>query len=239
MFEGKAFEELKENIEEMMAEYTRSELDEMAQGLGINPSDYPNKRTLAYAVIGARELEKASQEKVLEEAPEEEAPEPVPGVQVEEEPFEETVQEVIQEEGVKVLQDTVKGKIRAFKEKTDEFNDYAPSLVARGREDLESGIAEFNRSIAAFNVSLESGIAEFNRSIAAFNVSIDEEKREFYKNVGSFQDAIAVLAEEYETYVKTNFKEGINALHQGTIEFKQSIPQQYLDSQKYIKNFYG
>lgn len=43
-----------ENVEELVMAYPRRELDEMAKGLGLDPSTYPNKSGVAEAIVMAR-----------------------------------------------------------------------------------------------------------------------------------------------------------------------------------------
>ena len=64
MSEEMAEEENRERyIEELVAEYSRRDLNEIAIGLGLNPEDYPNKRAIAEAILEAREREEASLKK--------------------------------------------------------------------------------------------------------------------------------------------------------------------------------
>ncbi len=45
-----------EEIEGLVGAYPRRELDEMAKGLGLDPSAYPNKRAVAKAIVMARRV---------------------------------------------------------------------------------------------------------------------------------------------------------------------------------------
>ncbi len=45
-----------EEIEGLVGAYPRRELDEMAEGLGLDPSAYPNKRAVAEAIVMARRV---------------------------------------------------------------------------------------------------------------------------------------------------------------------------------------
>ncbi|MEW5759642.1 MAG: hypothetical protein AB1779_02620 [Candidatus Thermoplasmatota archaeon] len=43
-----------ETVEELMSTYSRSELDGIAEKLGLDPKEYPNKEAIARAIISAR-----------------------------------------------------------------------------------------------------------------------------------------------------------------------------------------
>jgi len=58
-------------IEELSEIYLRSELDGIAEDLGINSSDYPNKSTISEAILMMRENGKTSEEESFEEELEE------------------------------------------------------------------------------------------------------------------------------------------------------------------------
>ena len=101
MFEEKQEKdaERKEYIDELLNEYSREGLNEIARGLDVNPDDYPNKKAIAEAILKARESEEAL---------------------IVESPLEYLVAEEVRKEVETVTQNSVRGKIKAMAEQTKE-----------------------------------------------------------------------------------------------------------------------
>ncbi len=263
----KEFEESKKIVEEMMAEFTRAELNNMAEDYGLNPEDYPNKRTMAYAIYEAR----------AEDAPSvEEAGEFVETKKGAEEEASKESREEVAGEHIKLSNSTVRGKINSIMEKSKEFDDYAFSMMAKGQEELQTGIKNFNESLEAFqgsilemtkgfedyaNIDFKEAMQAFNEAKQAFQASIMQLMKEFedYKNIDfkeamqafneamqAFQASIMGMTKSFEEYKNTDFKEGIDGFHRsvnifndGINEFRQEIVQHSQETHGYIQKFYG
>ena len=169
-------EEREVYVEELVAEFKRRELNEIARSLGLNPDDYPNKRTIADAILEAREMEEA----------------PIEGEVTSPPPEEETLEKIVEEEVEIVNPNTVRGKMKAASEKAAEFNDYASALLEIGQDELRKGVATFNRSVQEQIKNYEKYIKkEFTEGIRAF-----------HKSVKAFQQSIREQVNENQDYVK-------------------------------------
>jgi len=213
-----------EKIEQMIAQFNRTELDDMAENLGLDPTRYPIKRTIAEAILNAREQSQTTLESI--EATPQEPPEVVTMKTLEEEPVEEVMSEPIQEEfrveDTKMTQNSVRGKKQAIIDKANDFREYGPMLRARGKGELNSGITSFRDSL---NVLL----SEFE----VYN------KTDFRNAIMRFQNSVMLLKKEFEDYKKSDYQNSINTLHQSTKKFQKDILQEYIAYQEYIAQFYG
>ena len=129
-------------IEELLAKYTRRELDEIARGLGLNPSDYLNKGAIAEAVLRSREREEELIEEKIREYPRDE----------------------VKEEVKRVSTDTVKGKIKAIENKTAEFHAFAPMFqqsVQEQTKENEDVVKKFQQSVQEQVKENEQFVKEF------------------------------------------------------------------------------
>lgn len=240
-------------IEELSTGYKRSELNEIALGLGLNVKEFKNKRSIAEAILASRERVERTKGENIEEEP------------IDEEMNKFTEEEVmgeVMEEMEKVSPDSVKGKLKAIEDMTAEFNNFTFELLIRGREELQQGIDSIHQSVRSFEQSIENlakdydnymkkdfqqGIAEFNQSVRSFQESIanltkefeNYVKGEFQKGIMVFQKSIENMAKEYDDYAKKDFKQLIVAFHQRVKDFEHSIQVHANENQNFIKRFYG
>lgn len=209
-------------IEEMVSLLSRSELDSMAYSLELDASKYPNKRSLAEAILIRREQKEAKES--LKEASEE-GPEEVMETIVEEELLMEVIPEPTQEgvtvEEVKMNDETVRGKIQAFNDKAVEFREH--------QKELKSGIANFRSNIKELTNEFDNyAQTDFRDNITLFNQS-----------VASFRESVKQLKKNFEAYHKSDFQDDVKALRQSVEEFKKSILQQFVQYQEYTERFWG
>jgi len=203
-------EKKERKVEELMLDYTRVELDDIAASLNLVPSNYPNKRTITYDILKARalgdnkvepeiiELED-THETTQDDLSENILQEILTDIQVPE------IGEVIAE--VKMMSHTVRGKIHGYKTKANEFNEFAKNLNARGNAEMKAGVAEFNESLNVFKGNMLAGVSVM-------------------------QDSIQKQAMDYRLYRKTTFADGVNAFREATNVYKTDI-------HNYVKSFYG
>ena len=163
-------EERERYIRELIMGYSRSELDAIAVGLGLNPEDYPNKRAVAEAILEARERE---------EAPVEEAPPEYPLIE------EVRVIEEVTEEMEKVSANTVRGMIKVTEKMATEFKAFTSTLQQNAQEWLEKSVNAFNQSVKEqvkenedFTRNINAGINAFHQNVRMFQQSIIEQVRE-------------------------------------------------------------
>ena len=206
-----------EKIEQMITQFNRTELDDMAENLGLDTTRYPTKRTISEAILNAKEQSQTTLKSI--EATPQEPPEVITIKTLEEEPVEEVMPEPIQEESrvedTKMTQNSVRGKKQAI---IDKAND----LRARGQDELNSGITSFRDSLNAL-------LSEFE----AYN------KTDFRDAIKRFQNSVMLLQKEFEAYKKSDYQNSINTLHQSTKKFQKDILQGYIAYQEYIAQFYG
>lgn len=182
MFEEKEAEneERKRYIEELVAEYSRGELNEIASGLGLDPDDYPNKRSIAEAILVAREHEEAPMEEALLEYP---------------------IVEEVTKEVEKVSPDTVRGKIKAIMDSAVEFNAAAQtfqrSVQAQVKENedavknIHAFAPVFQQSVAAFQQTVQAQVKENEAALAAIKSGVQE-----------LMSGIQEQVKEHENFVK-------------------------------------
>jgi hypothetical protein len=149
-------------IEELVTEYTRKELNEIASVLDLNPGDYQNKRAIAEAILVTREVEEVQKEEITF---------------TEEAPIEYPTKEEVTKEVEKVSPDTVKGKIKAFEKKTTEFNNFAREM-GKNVQMFHQSVRELIKDYENFmKTEFHHGINEFHHGINAFHQSIREMKQ--------------------------------------------------------------
>lgn len=218
-----------EEIEQMIAQFNRTELDDMAENLGLDPTRYPTKRTIAEAILNAREQSQTTLESI--EATPQESPEVVTMETLEEEPVEEVMPEPIQEESrvedTKMTQNSVRGKKQAI---IDKAND----LRARGQDELNSGITSFRDSLSALLSEFEVYDTSFRDSVNSLLSEFEVyNKTDFRDGIMRFQNSVMLLKKEFEDYKKSDYQNSINTLHQSTKKFRKDVLQEY------IAQFYG
>ena len=115
MFEEKQAKaaEIKAYIDELINEYSREDLNEIARGLEIDPDDYSNKKAIAEAILEAREIEEAL---IVESS------------------LEYLVAEEVRKEVETVTQNSVRGKIKAMAEQIKENERAAVAFNASVQE---------------------------------------------------------------------------------------------------------
>ena len=153
-------EERKRYIEEMVTEFSRRQLNEIASGLGLNPNDYLNKREVAEAILEARDRKKAQ----IEEA--------IPGYT----PVEEVTKEV-----EKVSTDTVRGKIKAMEKKAAEIHAFAPVFQQSVQEQMKENMAAAAKIHAfgpVFQQSVQEQVKENEAAVTTFISGVKEQMKE-------------------------------------------------------------
>jgi len=177
----------------MVAEHRRSELDNMAQGLGLDSWSYPNKRTVAEAILIERERLESTQ------VTPEEAPKEIPEEYLAEESAEEAIPEPAWEEVVnevvKLSPNSVRGKIQAY-------TDYRHSME-KDVATMKGSISELSSAFNDYCTELAIKCGEFNDSINALS-----EKYSVYNNVefagavNDFNQIISNHSRETQQYIK-------------------------------------
>ena len=155
-------EERESYVDELVAEFKRIELNEIALSLGLNPADYPNKRAIAEAILKAREREEAPIEGKVTAHPVEE----------------EALEEIVEEEVEKVSPDTVRGKMEAIMEKAVEFKTFARAFQNSAQKlvkDYENYMkTEFKPGVKAFYESVKEQVKENEAALAALKSGVQE-----------------------------------------------------------------
>lgn len=206
-------------IDEMVADYSRAELNDIAYGHGLDTIAYPNKRTVAEAIL--KERESSAFEQGAPEEPPVKIPDAVPEPENMQGAIPESASEEVESEVVMMTPNTVRSKVRSYKNASNEYQQYAKKLVDDGSKELQSGISQFNESLASFMNSMQDDITKFNHSVS------------------DMVDSITSLNKKYETYNKTNFTDSINLFHGSVDEFTKYIDEHISQTRNYIKKFYG
>lgn len=149
-----------EEIEELTGAYPRRELDEMANGLGLDPSAYPNKRAIAGAIVMARRVRE--KEKM--------------GVEAEkmEKPLKGSVKDKIN--AVKQFCKAMQSKVGALQSDINKQVKVNAEAVAK----IEAGIDELISETKQFSKAMQSKVANL---LAAGNEQMNENKqyiKDFY-----------------------------------------------------------
>jgi len=122
--------------------YTRRELDEMAEALGLKSTDYPNKRSIAQAILKARE-EQRETERIKSEQ--------------ERERMEREREVPVQELKKKMSEKTVKGKMAAIEVQMMENR----QAIAKS----QSGVQQLLKKFQAYPKELQKAVADMQTSI--------------------------------------------------------------------------
>jgi len=140
-----------ETVEELVGSHSRAELDGMAEALGLNSADYPNKRSIAEAILKARE-EQGERERIERER-----------------------EARIEEMRKKMLENTVKGKIAAIKATSEKMQKNVAALqseISKQMEEnreavaaIQSGVQGLMNNYKAFAKDMEANIKEMQADI--------------------------------------------------------------------------
>ena len=149
-----------ETVEELVMAYPRRELDEMARGLGLDTSEYPNKRGVAEAIVMARQTR--GKEKMKAE------------VKKMEKPLKGSVKDKIND--IKQFTKAMQSKVGALQ---SEFNKQAKENVEAVAK-IEAGITKLVNETEQFTKAMQSKVANL---LAATNKQMNENKqyvKDFY-----------------------------------------------------------
>ena len=234
----------------MVAEHRRSELDNMAQGLGLDSWSYPNKRTVAEAILIERERLESTQitpEEAPREIPEaylaeESVEEAIPEAYLAEESAEEAIPEPAWEEVVnevvKLSPNSVRGKIQAINEMSADFDKYS-HMMGQNVSSLKDSIKETSNNFQGYCDNFNDSVKSFTDTIAMLASEYKDFNLKFYDDVASFTNAVSELSSDYQNYANTTFKDSVNIFKQNVPIFRQNIHKHAIDTQRYIKEFYG
>jgi hypothetical protein len=161
-----------ETVEILVGSYSRAELDGMAEALGLNSADYPNKISIAEAILKTREEQR------------------------EREWIEREREARIQELKKKMTEDTVKGKIAAIKVTAGNMQKSVKALQSEVKErarayrvfakELQSLVAAMQTSIMEQVNENQEYVKEFYGLVAAMQTSIMEQVNENQEYVKEF-----------------------------------------------------
>jgi len=153
------------NIEELVESQSRAELDEMAEALGLNSTDYPNKRSIAEAILKTRE-EQQERERIERER-----------------------EARTQELKKKMTEDTVKGKIAAIKVTADNMQKSVKALqseIKKQMKENEQATAEFQAGVQELMNKYQAFTKELQSRVDAMQTSIKEQANENQEYVKDF-----------------------------------------------------
>jgi len=181
-----------ETVEEFAETYMRTKLDEMAEELGLDPTQYDTKREVAEAIVAAREKMKEAAVEAPPEAPKEEAKPPEKEVKEEEKPTEEVKEEEkpTEEEAKKeaklpkaeVGKTGVIAKIGAINEFGEIMAENVKAQVAENEEavrKIDTGVKEIQKGI-----SEKEGV--INTAVEMIHAGIKDQATENKKYVNDF-----------------------------------------------------
>jgi len=161
-----------QTVEELVESYSRRELDDMAESLGLNSADYPNKASIAQALLKARR-EKREREMMERQRLERER--------------EREREARIQELKKKMTEDTVKGKIAAIKATAEKMQKNVAAL--------QSGIKEQMKENVEAVTAIQSGVQDLMNKYQAFS-------KDLQSRVAAMQADIKEQMNENQIYVK-------------------------------------
>jgi len=164
-----------ETVKELMENYSRAELDGMAEALGLNSTNYPNKRSITEAILKTRE-------KQLERE------------RIERERIEREREASIQELKKKMTEDTVKGKIAAIKIADDNMQKSVKALQSEFKKQMK----ENEQAIAANQAGVQELVNEYRVFVNKYPVFA----KEFSIAVVAMQTSIKEQVNENQEYVK-------------------------------------
>jgi len=224
-----------ESVEELES-HTRKELDEIGESLGLRSTDYPNKRSIAEAILKARkeQRERETMEKERERG----------GIRREEAPVEELKK--------KMTKDTVKGKIATIRLTAEKMRDDVTGMLQDGVSKLKAGMTEMQRGIqeqANENVQaiarFKGGVREILKGVRAVQSCIKEQVTENRKAAATFHSGVQELLSSVQEQMKDNreawvaMQSGVKEMQESIREMQISINDQIAESQTYIREFYG
>ena len=220
----------------MVAEHRRPELDNIAQGLGLDSWSYPNKRTVAEAILVERKRLESTQV-IPEEAPRE-IPEEYLAEESAEEAIPEPAWEEVVSEVVKLSPNSVRGKIQAINEMSADFDKYS-HMMGQNVSSLKDSIKETSNNFQGYCDNFNDSVKSFTDTIAMLASEYKDFNLKFYDDVASFTNAVSELSSDYQNYANTTFKDSVNIFKQNVPIFRQNIHKHAIDTQRYIKEFYG
>jgi len=182
-------------IEEMVAEYKRSELNEIAFGLDLDPRKFRDKRTIADAILETRKLIAAMLDDVIPETEVVETMAELPAV------------EEVKVEMVEVSENSVEPEINVIEEKVAEVYTGVRKLM----KENEAAVAEFNTgaqeqmkeneaAVAAFVPKVQEQMKENEAAVAAFVPKVQEQMKENEAAVAEFVPKVHELMKENEDF---------------------------------------
>lgn len=168
-----------ETLEELVESYSRVALDEIAEALGLDSADYPNKRSISEAILTAKE-EQRERERMERER--------------ERERMANEREERIQELKNKMVENTVRGKIAAIK--------VTAEMMQKSVKALQSEIQkQMNENMEAA-ATMQSGTQELQSLIEEQVKENQAVAKDFQSRVVAMQTDIKGQMNANETYVK-------------------------------------
>jgi len=160
-----------EGVEEL-EKYTRRELDEIAESLGLKSADYPNKSSVAQAILKARE-EQRETERIKSEQ--------------ERERMEREREVRVQELKKKMSEKTVKGKKAAIEVQTMENQ----QAITKSQSNVQQLLKKFQ----AYSKESQSNVQQLLKKFQAYS-------KELQKAVADMQTSIKEQTSENQAFIK-------------------------------------
>ncbi|HII07907.1 MAG TPA: hypothetical protein HA349_11525 [Methanotrichaceae archaeon] len=219
---------MEEFPDELIARYTRKELEAMAIDLGIATVGLSTKAQLSEAIIEARKM---ADEAVAEEKSKVEwGPTGTISETSQKETIPETGSTGREEKAPKVMPKTgdkgVLAKSRSMHKMTLEIQKAGLNIRQDGIDHMQKNVAEMQNAIDAQAEENKKSIMNFDLGVKEIQIGIDDESQSILKNSLEIQKAGLNMR-----------REGIDRMQKGVIEMRKAIDAQAKENHKAIMNF--
>ena len=217
---------MEEFPDELMAKYTRKELEAMAIGLEINTVGLSTKAQLADAIIEVK--------RIMEETTEEAAEIPAE-TELAERPAETELTENVAKAELQVGGEGVFAMMGAIEEESRSMRDKALMITRSGQKIRREGVDQMRKKVSEMQRAIDAQVKENQRSIKNFDKSVEEIRTEIDKESRSMRNK----AQEIQRAGRKMRQDGINRMEKNVGDFKADIDEFLkVDLENYIKNFY-
>jgi len=163
-----------ETVEDLMVSYNRVALDEIADAIGLDSAQYPNKRSIAEAILTAKAEQRETERMVNEREAD------------------------MQELKKKMVENTVRGKIAAIKVTAEKMQKSVKSL----KSEFPKQMKENEQAIAEFNTSVQEQTNENQEAVVTMQTGIKGQMNENREAVAGIQSSVEEQISEKQAYVK-------------------------------------